>query len=165
VHTPPTRLKLGLGPQSHTKLDVQSSHCGHGPEHLPPHPSLAPQAAPVQLGVQQPEPDWHVPLQPSLCPQSFPVHDGVQQPEPDWHVAKQPSLCPQTFPVHDGVQQPEPDWHVPPQPSPCPHSTPLQVGTQSAQVPELQSVLCIVQSAHGQPLLPQAVSLIPSLHV
>jgi hypothetical protein len=117
---------------------------------------------PEQLGVQQPEPAVHTPPQPSLAPQFLPEQLGVQQPEPAVHTPPQPSLAPQFLPEQLGVQQPEPAVQLPPQPSPAPQSLSVQLALQPRQYWFSQRPLTSVQSAQSDPLLPHALSVLPT---
>jgi hypothetical protein len=56
---PETDLKSGLGPHWHSLSELQVCDHGQSPSQLPPHPSLSPQEAPEQFGLQQ-VPDLHV---------------------------------------------------------------------------------------------------------
>lgn len=170
-------------------LLLQYSHNEQLPEQVPPQPSEPPHWAPLQFGVQQPEPDLQVPPQPSDEPHFLPLQLGVQQPEPALQVAPQPSEAPQVLlaqagvqqpepglhlpphpsdtshflPWHLGVQQPEPVLQVPPQPSATPQVLPLHLGAQ--QVPSWQTALLDPQLTQMIPSLPHWVSLLPLTHV
>ncbi len=149
---------------------------------VPPQPSEAPQATPLQVGVQQlpalqvwPVGQPQVFPQPSLTPQCGQAGtqppSGDVQPEPGWQVLPQPSDEPQRMPAQVGVQQVPAlqtcvagHWHVPLQPSGPPHVLP-QVGVQLAtHCPPVHFSLA-AHTEQAPPPVPQAAVVLPGWQV
>ena len=106
--------------------------------HLPPHPSSAPQAFPVQLGVHvapQPDPGMQVLAQPSGAPQALPAQAGVHTPGPHTFGPPPPQVPVAHLPQSTGT----PQWaFISPQ---CPAQSAPGVEMQPASPDEEEPLL------------------------
>jgi hypothetical protein len=146
-------------------------------QHVPPHPSLPPQAVPEQLGVHAHEPPWHVPAEPADVVHDVPLVTAAHalphalsawhapqptavQPEPEQHVPPQPSDEPQPLPEQLGVHAHEPPWHMPAEPAEVVHDVPLVTAVHA--LPHALSAWQVPQPTSAQPDPAQHVPLHPS---